>query len=108
MVRSTIRMVIPLNRQSEALEILGSTTEQVQFEPGCISSRFYRGMEDGREIMVEELWESDEDMQRHLRSDKYHRVLLVIEMAEEPPEIRFDTISHSSGVETIEKARSQH
>ena len=31
---------------------------------------------------------------------------LVIEMAEKPPEIRFDTITSSSGVETIEKART--
>jgi hypothetical protein len=28
-------------------------------------------------------------------------------MASETPEIRFDTIEHSSGVETIEKARNQ-
>lgn len=107
MVRSTVRMLIPLKRQSEALEILGAISEQVQFEAGCVSSRLYRGMEDRREILIEELWESHEDVQRHLSSDKYRRVLLVIEMAEDPPEIRFDTISHSSGVETIEKARNQ-
>lgn len=107
MVRSTISMHIPINRQSEALEILGSTIEQVQFEPGCVSSRLYRGVADGREIMIEELWENDEDMRRHLRSDKYRKVLLVVEMAEKPPEIRFDTITRSSGVETIEKARTQ-
>jgi hypothetical protein len=34
-------------------------------------------------------------------------VLLVVEMAVEPPEIRFDAISNSTGLETIEKARSQ-
>ena len=107
MVRSTIRILIPFEMQSEALEILGSTTEQVQFEPGCISSRLYRGVADEDEIMVEELWESDEDLQRHLSSDKYRRILLVIEMAKESPEIRFDTVMHSSGVETIEKARIQ-
>jgi quinol monooxygenase YgiN len=106
MVRSTIRMLIPLNRQSEALDILGTINEQTRFEPGCVSYRIYRGVEDGREILVEELWESDEDVRRHLRSDKYRRVLLVIEMAEESPEIRFDTISGSSGVETIEQARN--
>ena len=50
---------------------------------------------------------SDADVKRHLRSDKYHKILLVVEMAAEPPEIRFDTISHSSGVETIEQARIQ-
>ena len=106
MVRSTIRMLIPLEKQSEALEILGSMTEQIQFEPGCISSRLYRGVEDARAILLEELWLTDEDVQHHLRSDKYHKILLVIEMAAEPPEIRFDIIAHSSGVETLEKART--
>jgi hypothetical protein len=33
-------------------------------------------------------------------------VLLVVEMATKPPEIHFDTIAHSSGIETIEKARN--
>jgi quinol monooxygenase YgiN len=105
MVRSIIRMLIPLEKQSEALEILGSMIEQTQFEQGCVSCRLYRDVEDARVIMFEELWASDEDVQRHLQSDKYHRVLLVVEMAAEPPEIRFDTIAHSTGVESIEKAR---
>jgi quinol monooxygenase YgiN len=107
MVRSTIRMLIPLKKQSEALEILGSMTEQIQFEPGCISCRLYRDVGEELALMLEEIWTSEEDLQRHLQSEKYYKVLLVIEMAAEPPEIRFDTIAHSSGVETIEKARNQ-
>ena len=107
MVRSTIRMLIPLNKQSEALEILEMVKVQTQFEPGCISTRLYLGVDEARAIMIEELWTSEEDMSRHLRSEEYRRVLLVIEMAEERPEIRFDTIRHSSGVETIEKPRNR-
>ena len=107
MVHSTIRLLIPLEKQNEALEILGSITEQIQFEPGCISCRLYRGVDDEGFIMIEELWMNEEDVRRHLRSDKYRKVLLVVEMAAEPPEIRFDTIAHSSGVETIEKVRNQ-
>lgn len=107
MVRSTIRMLIPLNKQSDALEILGSVCDQTQFEPDCIACRLYQGMDDRRAILVEEVWTGEEEMRRHLQSEAYHRVLLVIEMAEEPPEIRFDTIAHTSGVETIENARKQ-
>ena len=107
MVRSTIRMLIPLNKQSEALEILEKVSGMIQFEPSCISTRLYRGVDEVRAIMIEELWTSEEDVLRHLRSEAYHRVLLVIEMAEELPEIRFDTINCSSGVETIEKARNR-
>ena len=68
----------------------------------CHSADAYAGR-----LWLEELWMSDEEVKRHLRSDKYRKVLLVIEMAAEPPEIRFDTIIHSSGVETIEQARTQ-
>ena len=107
MVRSTIRMLIPLEKQSEALEILGSMTEQIQFEPGCISSRLYQDIQEEEVIMLEEIWMSNEDVQHHLRSEKYRKILLVVEMASELPEIRFDTIAESSGVETIEQARIQ-
>ena len=105
MIRATIRMLIPAGKQKEALEILNSMVEEIQFETGCISCRLYRGVKDNRAIMVEELWESEEDVRRHLRSKKYGKILMVIEMASEFPEIRFDIISGSSGVETIEKER---
>jgi quinol monooxygenase YgiN len=105
MIRSTIRMLIPIAKQGEALEILGSMMEEIRFETGCISCKLYKGVEDKRAIMIEELWMGEEDIQRHLRSKKFGRILLVIEMASEFPEIRFDIISGSSGVETIEQAR---
>lgn len=105
-IRSTIRMLIPLEKQSEALEILGMVSSRVQFEPGCHFSRIYHGVDEVRIVMLEELWDSYEDLCHHLRSDAYRRVLLVMEMAEERPEIRFDTIAHSSGFETLENARN--
>lgn len=107
LVRSTIRMLIPLNKQSEALDILGTVCEQTQFKSNCISSRLYRDVDEVRAIMVEELWANDQNILHHLQSDVYRRVLLVIEMAEEFPEIRFDTIARTSGFETIENARKQ-
>ena len=106
-VRSAIRMLIPMDKQSEAIEILSGVSERVQFEPYCISSRLYRGVDEERAIMLEELWESGRDMLQHLKSDAFRRVLLVVEMAEESPDIQFDTITESGGVEVIEQAIKQ-
>jgi quinol monooxygenase YgiN len=107
MVRSTIRMLIPFEKQSAALEILESLIQEIQFEPGCVSCRLYRSVGDVRAIMVDELWLSEAELQHHLRSERFRKILLVVEMAAEPPEIRFDMIAQSSGVETIEQARIQ-
>jgi quinol monooxygenase YgiN len=100
-------MLIPPQNKNEVLEILGSMTEQIQFETGCISCRLYRGVKDQAAILLEEIWTNDVDLQRHLQSEIYRRILLVIEMSAKPPEIRFDTIAYSSGFETIEKTRNQ-
>ena len=103
-VRSSIRMLIPLNKQREALEILEAACARIQFNPNCICTHLYRGVDDVRAITVEERWASDEDLMQHLRSKVYRRILLVIEMSEEPPEIIFDVISKSTGIEKIEEA----
>jgi len=107
MIRSTIKIRIPPEKQGGALEILGPVIERTQFEPGCVSCRIYRSVDDACTIMLDELWRSDGELQHHLRSDEYRRILLAVEMAAEPPEIRFDRIAQSSGVETIEQARIQ-
>jgi quinol monooxygenase YgiN len=106
MVLVTIRMVAHRKKHGEALKILKSTAEWSRIKPGCISSRIYEDAQQDNVIMFEEIWRSEEALACHLRSDDYQKVLLVLEMAVKQPEIRFDTISSSTGIETVEKARS--
>jgi len=108
MIHATIKMAMPFKNRAEALRILISVAERTRIEPGCISCGIYHGVENKQIIMMEELWQSHEDMERHLRSEDYLKVLLVVEMALETPEIRFDTIARSAGVNTIKKARNTH
>ncbi len=105
-VRGAIRVLIPLNKQKEAVSILKSMVEQTKLEPGCINCWLYQDAQEARAIMLEEIWASESDLHRHLRSSKFYTVLLVVEMAVEPPEIRFDVIAHSTGLETIERTRT--
>ncbi len=105
MVLATIRMIIPPKKHDEALKILRSTAEWSRIKYGCLSSRIYEDVQEDNVLMIEEIWSNEEDLECHLRSDEYQKVLLVLEMALKQPEIRFDTISSSTGIETIEKAR---
>jgi hypothetical protein len=56
--------------------------------------------------MFEELWRNEEELEQHLRSEEYRKVLLLMEMALQPPEVRFNRVSSWSGIEIIEKART--
>jgi quinol monooxygenase YgiN len=105
MYLATIRIAIPPEKRREALEVFNSVAERTRIQPGCLSFRVYHDEQEETVLMVEEVWKNQEDLDQHLRSDDYRNVLLVTEMALESPEIRFHKISHSAGVEIIEKAR---
>jgi quinol monooxygenase YgiN len=106
LIEATIRMKIPPSKSDEALKILRSIAEQCGYAPGCLSCHLYKDLREKNVLMFEEVWRNEEDLALHLRSDEYLNLLLVLEMAVEQPEIRFDTITGSTGLETIEKARN--
>ncbi len=106
MVLTTIRVMIPPTKHSEALRILKSIAELNRVHLSCVNCRIYQDVQDNNVLMFEERWTNEEDMEDHLRSDEFRNLLMVLEMALESPDIRFDTISDSTGIETIEKARS--
>ena len=106
MIHSTVRMVLPAKRLSEALGILCPLAERIRVEHGCLGCRVYTDAHEGNVLMFEETWQSEADVDRHLRSHQYQELLLVMEMAVAAPEVRFDTVSGSTGFETIEDART--
>ena len=100
------RMTIPVIKLNEAIEILSSIAQRTRFEPGCVSCYVYQDVDSANSLMIEEIWKDERDLARHLRSDEYQKILLVAEMASAPPEIRFYNILRTTGVETVEEARS--
>lgn len=106
MIRSTIRMAIPAAKHTDALRILKSIAVQSRDDPGCLSFCVYRDVDDDNVLMLQGMWKSEENLGRHIRSEGYRNLLLVMEMSLNQPEIRFDTISNSTGIETIVKMRS--
>jgi quinol monooxygenase YgiN len=105
-IHATIRVRISAKKRQEARVILGAMIEQTTLEEGCVFCRLYQDVMAKGVFMLEEIWTSDHALHRHLRSEKFRNVLLVIEMATEAPEIRFHRVLQSTGISTIKKARS--
>jgi quinol monooxygenase YgiN len=104
-VKATIRMSISGKKRKEAVIVLKDLIEEIKLQEGCVSCRLYHDVHEDHWLMLEEIWASQKLLERHLRSDKFLSVLLVMEMASQVPEVRFEVISHCSGLETIEKVR---
>jgi quinol monooxygenase YgiN len=103
---ATVRMAIPAQKRAEALKILKSIAGQSKVYSGCLGCHVYSDLQEDNVLVYEEMWRNEEDLERRLRSPEYRTMLLVMEMARKYPEIRFNKVSTSTGMEMIEKARS--
>jgi len=107
MIKSTVRMTIPPPKIPAVMAILRPVVELCRDDPGCLSCHLYEDLQEKNVLMLEEMWRTEDELNLHLRSDEYRNLLLAVELALKRPEIRFDTISSSAGIEIIEKARGE-
>ncbi len=106
MIVATIKMKIPPEKRDEALKILRLTARHSRMRSGCLGCHIYVDAQEDDVLLFEEMWRGADELERRLRSGEYRNLLLIMEMSLTHPEVRFNTVSASSGIETIEKARS--
>jgi quinol monooxygenase YgiN len=105
MILAIVRIVAPPTRRNDVVQILRSLVGPTQVEPGCLSCGLYQGLEDANTLTFMEEWHTQEDFERHLRSEAYRKLLEVMELASEAPTVQFHTVVHTAGIEAIYAAR---
>jgi len=105
MVVGTLRILPRSNRRAEVLEILRSVQGPVLAQPGCAECRIYEEQGPEAAVVLLERWESQAALETHLRSETYRRILGAIELSGDRPDIRFEHVSVSEGIELIERSR---
>jgi quinol monooxygenase YgiN len=106
-VHATLRMRIPFRKRKEARRILGSMIERIRLDEGCLGCRLYLDALEEGSLMLEEVWSDETSFEKHLRSEEFRILLLVMEMASGPPEIRFKRVGLTTGMDTIQTARNR-
>ncbi len=99
MVHACVTMVIPPRERRAVVNFLISFARVTRFEPGCVRCRVYRDLDQKAGVMLEELWKDERDLERHLRSEEFRKVLQLLESSPTAPEISFQTITRSAGIE---------
>ncbi len=105
MLVATLKIKVLPEKWDEVVGILEYILEPVQVEPGCLSCHLLQDVSEANVIMYEETWRNQEDLERHIRSERYRRLLIAMDMASESPEIRFHTVSRTAGMELIHTVR---
>jgi quinol monooxygenase YgiN len=105
MIVGTLRILPAQHRRVEVLEVFRAIQGPVLAQPGCAACHIYEEQGPEQAIVLVEMWESQAALEAHLRSETYRRVLGAIELSGAPPEVRFDHVSATEGMELIERSR---
>jgi quinol monooxygenase YgiN len=105
MIIGTLRILLSPDRRAEVIQILQSIQGPVSALPDCAGCHIYEEQDPEPAVVLVERWESEAALEEHIRSEAYRRILGAIELSGRPPEVCFDFVSASKGMELIERLR---
>jgi quinol monooxygenase YgiN len=106
MIIGTVTIQPPPDRLAAVLDVLRSVQGRVRAQPGCAACDIFEDQSPEPTVVLLERWETDEALEAHLRSETYRWVLSAIELSGRRPDIRFERVSVSEGIELVERLRS--
>ncbi|CAB1083324.1 hypothetical protein D1AOALGA4SA_10898 [Olavius algarvensis Delta 1 endosymbiont] len=107
MILITIKIDVRSARRKELAQTLSALAERVRKEEGCISSAFYREVENENALCVIEEWASQPDLDNHLGSDNFAVLRGAVKLLNGPAQMQFHSVSQTLGEEAVEAARDR-
>jgi quinol monooxygenase YgiN len=105
MILVTLRVTAPPGRREELMNVFWLLLGPVQAEPGCLGCRLYQEVGEEDSLLYVEEWETPEQLERHMRSPRYERLLAAMEVSARPPALRYQSVLKGQGLEYLEAVR---
>ena len=106
MIIESVRIVVTPTKREQLRRALFAWAGPTAVESGCISCRILQDGSDVNAFCYEAQWKSPDDLLRHLRSEHYRRLLILMDIGSEPPLVEFHTVAETRGLDFIEFARN--
>ncbi len=103
MVQLFLRINTSAKDVQSIIYALRSLMLPVQLDRGCAGCHLYVDADDPYLLSYVENWETAEDLNREIRSNRFTRLLSVMESAPEPPVLEFRFLSHTRGLDYVEE-----
>jgi len=102
-----ITMEALIEKRTEMMQTLLSMIEPAAKENGCLSYDVFCDLEDNHVFNLIEEWETREDLDRHIRSERFSVLLGTKSLLAKPLEMKIHMVSHSEGVEIVNALRDK-
>ena len=107
MIIVRITMNALMEKRTEVMQTLFSMIEPTEGERGCLSCHVFRDIEDKNDFDLVLEWETREDLDHYIRSDRFSVLLGTKSLLCEPLQIQIFTVSDSEGIEAVNSVRKK-
>ncbi len=104
-----VRIVLNVfpEKQLEFTQTLLSMIKPTRKEQGCLSYAVFCDIEDKNQFNLLEEWETREDLDTHICSNRFSVLLGLKSLLSEPFKIQILTVSDSEGIEIVNSVRKK-
>jgi quinol monooxygenase YgiN len=107
MIIFTLSFMVSSSKRKDVISLFDSLVGPLSVKPGCIRVALLSDVNVHEDLLLLEEWQSRTDLEKHIRSDEFRKILAVMDLADESPKTRFYHVSSTEGFEVIEKARDK-
>ena len=97
----SMQIVAPDENRTAILRTLGSLLGPTRAAAGCMQAQLYADLDKRRTLFLVEEWESREQFERNLDSAKLNTIVAAIELSNQAPVVRVDSVVREEGVDTL-------
>ncbi|MBN2417772.1 MAG: antibiotic biosynthesis monooxygenase [Deltaproteobacteria bacterium] len=105
-IARTVMDVLP-DKRKEVMQTLLSMIDAVGKENGCLSYNVSMDIELNTVFRIFEEWKTREDLERHLRSERYGALLGTKSLLAKPMELKIHTVYRSEGNDAVNILRTK-
>jgi quinol monooxygenase YgiN len=105
MVIAVLEMTMPQGHELDTVRALRAFWDSTRSLPGCIGGGVYQEVGSPKTALYVEIWEEPAQLEAHVRSRGYDRLLALMETAAARPELRFNFVAEARGLEWVEQLR---
>ncbi len=101
MILVIMRMKVLAEKRKELSQTIASLIGSLRREKGCRRCDFCQNMEDENELSLLEEWDTQGNLNGHLRSERFRVLRGAMNLLKEPYEMMFHTVFHLAGMAEI-------
>jgi quinol monooxygenase YgiN len=99
----TLHLKVMPGKRWDMLKTMHGLIGPTSVQPGCLHCSFYSDTRNDDELILLEKWDTFTNLEKHIRSDEFRKIIRAMESLSEPPEINFYGIASIKGMELVEK-----